>query len=69
MTNLSDAQAALAAANVVLADLNALRDTLQKAQVSAVPISPEIMTAARAAIVDVTAAVAAVQTVVTDLGG
>jgi hypothetical protein len=69
MTNLSDAQAALAAANVVLVDLNALRDALQNAQVSAVPVSPSIMGAVRTAIVDVTAAVAAVQTVVTDLGG
>lgn len=69
MTDLSDAQAALAAANVVLVDLNTLRDALQKAQVAAVPVSPAIIGAVRTAIVDVTAAVAAVQTVVTDLGG
>ena len=69
MTSLSDAQAALAAANVALADVKALRDMLQVAQMSAVPVSPSIMAAIRTNLTDITAAVAAVQVVVTDLGG
>ena len=83
MSSLTDAQAALAAANTVLADVNALNvkhaqmgDMLQRLQTSASPVSPSVMTLKRSVIVDaaamlvdITAAVAAVQVVVTDLGG
>lgn len=83
MSNLSDAQAALVAANVVLTDVKALsvkmtqlHSMLMAAQSSAGPITPAIMTAKQtnmtdvaALLTDTTAAVAAVQTVVTDLGG
>ncbi len=83
MSSLTDAQAALVAANTVLADVNALNikknammAMLEQAQSSAVPVSPAIMSLKREIIADsatlvtdVTAAVAAVQTVVTDLGG
>jgi SepF-like predicted cell division protein (DUF552 family) len=83
MSNLTDAQAALAAANVVLADVkvlglqaNQMMDMLERAQTSAAPVSPDIMALERTIIAnmatlltDITATVAAGQTVVTDLGG
>jgi hypothetical protein len=83
MSSLTDAQAALAAANTVLADVNALNakhsqmsSLLQSAQTSAAPVTPAIMTLKRSILADaatmltdITAAVAAVQVVVTDLGG
>jgi hypothetical protein len=83
MSSLTDAQAALAAANTVVTDVAALnaaastlRNMLQNAQTSAAPVSPRIMDAMRthltnlaSASIDATAAAAAVQVVVTDLGG
>jgi len=83
MTTLTDAQAALVASNTVLTDAVALaqkmrdmQNMLEQAQASAVPVTPAIMIAKRtiidnqtALVADITAAVAAVQVVVTGLGG
>jgi SepF-like predicted cell division protein (DUF552 family) len=83
MSSLTDAQAALVAANAVLTEVKDLSsqasqmmDMLQRMQTSAAPIGPDIMTLKRSIIAavetmltDTTAAVAAVQVVVTDLGG
>jgi hypothetical protein len=83
MTTLTDAQAAFVSVTTVLADvveinqqMAELQNMLERAQTSAAPITPAIMTAKRTILnngvtlaADAAAALAAVQVVVTGLGG